>query len=204
MALEYLETIGRAKDQLKKVATSPVAAVAKKFSEDAIQLMKSNLEGSGRVANGALKQSVGVEFRDLDGEGLEIDFLALDYWDYINAGVDGVQQNAGAVENQFGSTYSFKSLVPSRKMIEGFTGTGSLFGWMAAKGITTLTYTNTDGDQITKPLQSPEDFKQAAFVFAKAVKKKGIRPSQFVDKVLNEEAIERFQDDIFEALQKML
>ncbi len=197
MALEYLKTIGRAKELISEVAQSPVGEVTKMFATNMIQRMKDQLASANRNANGSLSQSLSFEIEQGEGRSFTIEFLANEYWDFINSGVNGVERN-------FGSPYSFKTLNPSPEMLDSFTGTGSLRGWMAARGITTLSYINKDGKNINKSLSTEKDFEQAAWVFAKAVKRNGIRPTAFLDDTFNEEALEKFEDDIFEAFEKML
>jgi hypothetical protein len=196
--LEYLKTIGRAKETLmSNLSTSPVGKVGSSFMIKNIESMKGLLASQGRNANGALSQSLAFKF-STDNGIVTYELLALDYWDFINSGVNGI-------ERAFGSPYSFRSLNPSPAMIDSLTGTGSLRGWMAAKGINTITWVTKDGEVVSKGLYDEDDYKQAAWVFAKAIKRKGITPSHFVDDtILNKEALIKFQDDIFEAFNSML
>jgi len=193
---EYLKSLGRVREGLKNVPNTPIGQVLKDFSEEMIDGMKDELAADDRNATGSLSSSLRFEINNVDG-GVSVEFLANDYWDFINSGVNGVQ-------NQFGSPYSFRSLNPSPQLLSSLTGTGSLRGWMAAKGITTLSYTDKDGNQIHKNLTTENDFKSAAWVFAKAIKRNGIKPSGFVDNVFNEERLDKLEEDLMDAFVSML
>lgn len=205
MALDYLNKLGRARDMVTNISQSPVGEVVRSFASNTIKQMQDELAKQNRNANGSLSSSLSFNIQNEEGGGISVEFLANNYWDFINSGVNGV-------ENNFGSPYSFRSLNPSPAMLSAFTGTGSLRGWMAARGITSLSYDKTIKDskgnvvrteRVDKQLSTESDYEGAAWVFAKAVKKNGIRPSKFVDNVFTEEALERFENDIVEAFQSM-
>lgn len=197
MAFEYLENLGKAKELFELTGQSPVQTIMKDFAELQIGLAKQALINGNppHNATGALAQSIGftVNF----GQEVSIDFLMNDYWDFINEGVNGVQNN-------FGSPYSFRSLNPSPDMVDAIVGTGGLDGWIRAKGIRELIYIDKDGDLIIKDLVTDEDFRAAAFVFAKGIKRNGIEGNNFINDVFNEKAIQRFEEEIFKALNKRL
>lgn len=190
---DYLSNIGKARDQIKTESDSPILNILKKWSEDSIATMKENTPS----ASGSLAASIGFKFGN-EGGVLSIDFLADDYWDYVNSGVEGVRGSAGAIENKFGQTYSFKTEVPGRSMVDAFMGKGKQ-NWLASKGITSLTY----GGE-TYQLSTEADYRAAAFVFARAVKRKGIKPSNFVGSAINEDSIKQLETLLIEALIKLL
>lgn len=189
---EYLKEIGRIREEVKTLSDSPIHQIMQKWSRDAIDVMKKNTP----KASGALAASIGFKF-SANGGVLTVDFLADDYWDYVNSGVDGVRGGGGAIGNKFGKTYSFKSEVPSRKMIDSFVGLGKQ-NWMAAHGITSLTY----GGE-TYQLTSDEDYRSAAYVFARAVKRNGIKASNFVGKAVNDDTIKLLEKLLIDALSSM-
>ena len=128
----YLKEIGSKRSEIKLKSNSPIHRIMEKWSKTAVNTMKKNTP----KASGALAASISFKFGNEDGI-ITVDFLADDYWDYVNSGVDGFIQSSGAIENKFGGTYSFKSEVPSRKMVDAFIGEGKR-NWMASKGITSL------------------------------------------------------------------
>jgi len=197
MSLDYLKNIGRAKDFFDTTKESALMKTMKSFATLQIELSKEALTKGNppHEATGSLAQSIG--FNITIGNQISLDFLMNDYWDYINAGVNGVQ-------NSFGAPYSFKSINPSPDMVDSFLGVGGLDGWIRAKGIQDVVYTDKDGKQVVNELVTDEDFKQAAFLFARGVKKKGIIGNHFIDNVFNEEALEKFELEIMKAIENLL
>lgn len=191
---DYLKTLGRAKEELSDLPSTPVGKVLQSFIDNQIIEMKEHL--ASRRSTGSLAQSLTFQVGN-DENGMTVDFLANEYWDYINSGVNGLSR-------QYGSAYSFRSAFPSSKMVDAFTGTGSLRGWMATKNITSLRYINAGGEEVNKRLSTEADYRSAAYVFARAVKQKGIMPTPFVDEVFNDDAIDQLQEDIFKAFESML
>jgi hypothetical protein len=197
-----LDQIGRVRDQFNKTGNSPVSKVLIDFVDDQIKKMKKEL--APRRATGSLASSIVPDIVINKNNQLTVSILMNDYWDYINSGVDGVVNKGHAGKNVFGQTYSFKTAFPSRKMIDAFTGTGSLRGWMATQNIKSLSWTNKQGERIDKELITESDFRSAGYVLARAVKLKGIERTPFVDRVFTDESIEKLQEQIFKALDKML
>lgn len=196
---DYLKQIGKSRDQVKTESDSPILNILKKWSEDSIATMKENTP----TASGSLAASIGFKFGN-DGGVFTIDFLADDYWDFVNSGVDGFSRSAGAVDNKFGSTYSFKSAYPSQSMVDSLLGNGSKQNWFASKGITTYNYTDKEGKKHSHPLVDEDDYQAAAYMIGIAIKQKGIKPSNFVGSAINEESIKELEDLLIEALLKLL
>lgn len=178
MSLEYLKTIGKAKEGISSsLKTSPVGRVASKFAIDMISEMKNNIAPSN--ATGALSASLSFNFGVGENGGLELDFLAEDYWDFINSGVNGFQGN-------FGSAYSFAEY--AKTPTDGQTFNESIKAWMAAKGIVA-----EDGD-----------YDSLAYVIMQSVKKNGIEATHFVDKAITDKEIEKLEIDLYNAFNSML
>lgn len=191
--IEYLKQIGKAKDQVKTESDNPLINLLMKWSQSTVDQMKQDVPKASK----SLASSIGFKFGNEDGV-LTIDFTADDYWDFVNSGVDGFNQSAGAIENKFGNTYSFKSAVPGRSMIDSFMGQGKQ-NWLASKGVTSLTY----GGE-TYQLVTNADYRAAAYVFARAVKRHGIKPSNFVGKSFNEETIRDLENKLIDIIVNLL
>lgn len=192
---DYLSNIGKARDQIKTESDSPIHKIMQQWSKTAVEKMKEAAPKSAPPGN--LASSIGFK-PIVEGSTLIIEFTADDYWDYVNSGVEGVRGSAGAIENKFGQTYSFKTEVPGRSMVDAFMGKGKQ-NWLASKGITSITY----GGE-TYQLSTEADYRAAAFVFARAVKRKGIKPSNFVGSAINEDSIKQLENLLIEALIKLL
>lgn len=194
MALDYLEQIGQAREKIKTLADTALGKVSQAFAEEAIKEMRDTVP----TASKTLQSSIGLKFSQ-DGDILSYEFLADDYWDFINSGVDGVQQSAGAIINQFGNTYSYKTLNPSKKMVDAFSGGDSMQNWLASKGITSLTF-----DGKTKHLVTDADYKAAAYVLARGTKKHGIKPTPFINNAFTEDKMQAFEEALLDAFETII
>jgi len=189
---KYLKDIGSERSDFKTVATSDIQKAVADFVDETIQLMKDGVQkGSGKMGN-----SIGfeIEFKD---EKFTIEFYADDYWDYLNSGVDGVSQSAGAITNSFGSSYSFKTLNPSPSMVEAFGGganygkngeVGNMQNWMASSGI----------------VAANGDYNALAYLLARATKRTGIEPSKFIDNAMSDDKLLKFEELLLDKLEEIL
>lgn len=178
MAQSYLEQFGKAKDSFRLEAGSPIEALLNKLAKQIAESAKANTpKGSGSLAN-SIQPVVTME-----GTRAKVDFLANDYWDFVNSGVDGYQQSAGAVKNQYGTTYSFAEVSKG--------GTGGQFSfkesiekWIQSKGI----------------FADDDNYDSLQFLIMRSIKQKGIKPTQFMDKAFSDDVIRQFENDIAQAI----
>jgi len=173
-ALSYLEDLGKAQEDIKS-PSGPLAVVIKEWGEQTIDEMKKKApKGSGD-----LRQSIAFEFKTEKG-AIVIDFTANDYWDFINSGVKGTQGGSSK------KGYSFSN--HAKTSSSGVNFKESIKEWIINKGIKAQ-----DGD-----------YDALAFVIMRAVKRKGIKATNFVDDVLTEGNIEGLQNALFEAYKKLV
>lgn len=192
MSFDYLRQLGKAADELQTVGKSPLGEVARLFAQEAVDQMKTEVP----KGNGSLAASLTFEFEQSEGQIL-IKFLADDYWDFVNSGVNGTKQSSGAITNQFGDTYQFRTSNPSPSMVEAFGGganygkngeQGNMQNWMASKGL----------------IAENGDYNSLAFAIAKSVKQKGIKPTPFIDNALSENKIQAFEQALLNALESII
>ena len=192
MAFEYLSQLGKAIDEVKLEADSILGKVAKEFAEEAVAKMQALVP----KASDTLKNSIVPDFKHKEG-GIIIQFLADDYWDFVNSGVEGTRQSAGSITNQFGSTYQFRTENPSPSMVEAFGGganygkngeQGNMQNWMASRGI----------------IAANGDYNSLAYAIAKSVKLEGIKPTPFVNETFDEQNITQFQNALLDAFESIL
>jgi len=169
MTEEYLKQFGTAREQVRTTENSLLGQLVREFAEETIQEMKADVQ----KASGRMAASIGFDI-EFEGEQFVVYFLADDYWDYLNSGVDGVEQSSGAIPNQEGVVQSFKTLNPSPSMVEAFGGganygkngeQGDMQNWMASKGI----------------IAEDGDYNSLAYLLARGTKRHGIKPSNFVN-----------------------
>lgn len=204
MPKDFLENIGRTREALRMEPGSAFERIAKDFAEATIAIAKNKLTNGSPAheSTGALASSIafGIKY----GEIIEIDFLMNYYWDFINSGVDGVERSTGATPNAEGQIQRFKSINPSPQMVDAFVGVGSLDGWIRAKGINQLIYTNQFGERIVDDLVTDDDYRQAAYVFARGVKKHGIIGNHFIDETFDEAALDQLEKDLLDEIEKLI
>lgn len=177
MALSYLEQVGRTKDMFNgDISKTPVGEVFSKWIDLQIATMK---EKQTRNGNGSLDASISFQNYKIEGKNISVEFIANDYWDYINSGVNGLLINHGA-------PYSFAQKAKTQST--GINFIESLKLWIQSKGIF-AEYGNYDG---------------LAFSIMRSVKNKGIAPNHFVDDTFTEESIEQLSQDILTAFATML
>jgi len=141
--------------------------------------------------------SIGFDI-EFEGEQFVVYFLADDYWDYLNSGVEGVQRSVGAIPNiKEGVIQSFKTLNPSPSMVEAFGGganygkngeQGDMQNWMASKGI----------------IAQDGDYNSLAYLLARATKRDGIEPSKFVTNAFSDERLMKFEQLLLEKLNEII
>ena len=107
-------------------------------------------------------------------ENVDLVITANDYWDFVNSGVNGVKKNVGG-------KYNFKTPYPSKKMTE------SIQVWQSNRGI-----------------GHAKNFKSVSYAIATKVKRDGIEPNYFVDKVLSDEFIKNIENELAKEFKKSL
>ena len=182
--LSFLRDLGTLKSELKPQPGTAVYDTLTAFVTQKISEAKRRLRDEGRSSSGALEASIAPTITEDQGKVI-VQILAEDYYDFINKGVDGL-------ERKFGSPYSFKTLGVGRQMLTSFED------FIRNRGIKQLTYTSREGEQIQKVLETANDYKSAAYVLARATKKKGIEPTFFMDKTFDKKSL----DELAETLGK--
>ena len=194
MIKEYLKQFGTEREEIRTSPNSILGQVLEQFAKDTVEEMKDAV----RYGSGNLQRSIGYEPIKFEDGKFVINFLADDYWDYLNSGVDGVQQSAGAIPNvKDGVVQSFKTLNPSPKMVEAFGGganygkngeQGNMQNWMASKGI----------------IADDGDYNSLAYILARGTKRHGIKPSNFVNDAFSEQRIEKMEQLLLDKLNEIL
>jgi len=177
-----LANFGRELNELITKPQTGIGKIVQDWTEETILLLKEEApRGSGALAN-----SFQPEYKLEEGL-MEVKFYANAYWDFINSGVDGTERGGQARKNSEGVTYSFKNEFVSRSFINQLTGAQGL-GWIASKGLTA-----EDGDYVS-----------LAFAISKALKKKGIKANQYMERVFSEERLQELEDRILDFIQNKI
>lgn len=185
--LDILKQYGKIKEDLLPEPNSPFVRQIANFSTQMVARMKQNLIDAGKYNTGGLVQSISFEDIKFEEDGsVVVSFIGDDYAKFVDQGVNAVgQQNHR-------STYSFHSS-PDRPTSEPYKWTEGIKRWLRDRGIRTLTWRDRETGEIkTKQLKDDKDYKAAAFVIIKGLKKHGIAPTNFVDDAFSEAEIQEF------------
>lgn len=187
--LSFIEGTGRLRENLRFKAGTLIEQSIAEWVVERSEVARDKLDEDGRNGSGALGNSVRSDTKDIQ-KGI-VHVLAESYWDFINSGVNGVQNN-------FGATYSFRNLGVGREMKESFKN------FIQERNITELRYINKEGEAITKALKTASDYDSAAYVLARATKKKGIKPTPFMDEAFDDEAIKDLSNRLGQEIVKII
>ena len=182
--MSYLENVGKERGDVKTIIETEVALIAGEIAKQVIDDLKLNIpKGSGALAS-SIAHTLSV---DKDGS-LIVEISGLDYWDYVNSGVDGVKRSAGAIVNQFGEVYRFKYLNPSGAMVDAIRGVGTKQNWLASAGL----------------IAKDGNYESLAYAIGTAVKRDGIKPADFVEQALNEQSLSAFDRALLDAFENII
>lgn len=133
-----------------------------------IQEAGKNLHQSGHVSSGKLIDSLRALDPEYVGRHIAVDIEALFYYQFLNKGVKGTKGGSGQ--------YSFRSSIPSRKMVE------SIRGWLQKAGASSFNIKKSVSN-LERKNKSISQFDKA-YAVARAIKMKGIRANSFFDKAV--------------------
>ena len=189
-----LDIIG--KDFQPKNATD----VFYKYKETIIRSLVESLDKNvtkGRDTSKLLRQSINVEIKVL-GKQTVFQLEMLDYWKFINDGVDGTVV-------KHGSKYKYKdgnkpvNIGAMLKMIKnsGITPNPSKLRSKKTKGLKNKTVRKAFKQRSTE-----QRSKSLAYLLGISIKRKGIKPNHFADEVLNDDLFNKIEADLQTALQR--
>lgn len=197
MAISELSKIGKSLKDFRESPQTAVSSVLEAFTAQAISQLKQNLRDSGKHASGGLSQSIAPLPIEIDNEGnIVLQIEMEDYWDFVNSGVNGTQNN-------WGSEYLFRRTAQTPTS-QGKSFPESIREWMAFKSITSLSWQDKNGEFVTKMLSTDKDYRSAAFVIMQGIKKKGLEPTYFVDKFMTDKTINELIEGVEDAIAKDL
>jgi hypothetical protein len=188
--LSFLNNVGKAREELRFKPNGEIETVLGNWVEERIEEAKRRLREADRSSSQTLEQSI----QPLPAEQLDssyiVKIMAEDYYDFVNKGVNGVQR-------QFGSPYSFRTLGVGTAMRQAFGE------FIKRRNIKQLTWVNPEGDRVTKILSTASDYRGASYVLARATKRKGIKPSFFMDETFSQDNIDELAKDLGRAVTQI-
>ena len=174
----FLDTLGQNRDDVGVSLSATDAAViraAARFVQDA----RDNLIKADRVSSGQLEKSIVPRVKQWENGVNIIQIMVADYYKFVDRGVKGLKGGNSL------SGYQFRTANPSKKMV------AAIEAWIRHEK---LTFRNT------KKAVSPREHKRqsvaqlsnsAAYMVARSIKRKGLKPSRFWT-----DAIEELEKDI--------
>lgn len=159
-----------------------------------------NLKKNGSIDTGGLTDlSIPIVYQDSDSDyilevGYPIDSEQSKYYDYVNKGVQGLG-GVGAKLKRTSGVYKFRYRTPSKSMVK------AIKGWMERQSIKAeiddqkykQSKLQKKRASIKKIMDETDDQHKLAYIFAKAIKKNGIKATYYFDdavkKVFNKEFI---------------
>jgi len=156
--------------------------VLQDYSQKFIDAIHSSLERNDRLASGVLWQSVKAPVKVM-GQTVVMEITMDDYWRWVNDG-----RKAGGKQP------------PPQAMLKH----------IANRGISTAKiqnfYKNKKGLQIKrkKPISPQKARNTLAFLIGRSIKKKGIKPTNFLDEVLESDLVTEMESAISKSLGRMI
>jgi len=173
--LSFIEGTGRLRENLRFKAGTLIEQSIAEWVVERSEVARDKLDEDGRNGSGALGNSVRSDTKDIQ-KGI-VHVLAESYWDFINSGVNGTT-------TAFTRPYSFKTLGVGTEMKESFKR------FIQERGIT--------------PRDPDMSYDSLAYVLARATKKKGIKPTPFMDEAFDDEAIKDLSNRLGQEIVKII
>jgi hypothetical protein len=172
--------------------------ILKEYEQTIIDSLINSLESNKKVASGNLSQSIEAKTK-IFGQSISLEVYMDDYWKFIDRGVNGTV-------NKVGSEYSFKSTgkrIPKDAMLKFIRDRG-----IVPKGTSNLKKLKGKGKLSQKIKKAAKEdnasrLNSLSFVLGNVIKKKGIKPTNFVEEGIS--GIERqLEADLLEAVGRQI
>lgn len=164
-----LNKLGANKDEFVLVNTSEGFI---KIAANLLTNASNNLRKSNSVASGTLESTMSMTEPTVEGKKISIGIMLQDYWKFVDGGVKGVERGSGK--------YQFKTKFASKKMAK------AIEGWLThARSSTSnvkVSYKKTERKR--KSITTLPNKKSISYAVATSIKKKGIKPTNFMAKAI--------------------
>lgn len=161
----FLDSLGSGKEDF---VLNEVEKIIVKYIGILVKGYQARLDMQDRHASGTLHDSIRGTYKRL-GKDYEVSIIMADYAKYVDKGVQGIDPSKTVNRD---SPYKFKFRNPSKAHV------AAVEKWIRAKNVTAIV-TVPKGLQVSKP-------KSLAYIFAKAIKRKGLKKSNFINKTMED------------------
>lgn len=182
--------------------------ILRSYEQIVVNALRKSLEDNDKVAQGLLQASIEPKTR-IFGQTVSLGIYMLDYWKFLDRGVNGTA-------NKVGSEYSFKKKNVSQKAMLDFIKTRGITEYKNKKGDIVFStklsklrkkkiksIRNKGIKKAYKQLSELQKRKTLAFLLGRGVSKFGIKPTNFVEEGIV--GIERqLEADLLEAVGRQI
>ena len=140
-----------------------------------IEKLRASLQSNNRVASGSLQSSM-IPVVDSSPNYFSLTILSNKYGKFVDKGVSGTKV-------KYNTPYSYKTKQPPVSVIKQF---------MANRGI------------VPDEGNTPEAISSLAYLIARSIKSKGLKPTKFVSEAIGENEINELKKDIRNAIKNGL
>ena len=173
-----------------------------KFAKYVIQQSRSNLTKQGKKNQGALYNSLGSQI-EVGKNSFVLTFLMEDYGDFVDKGVKGFGGVNAKPKNVLNSPYKFRSPYPNEKMIKSLEEWYKL-GKAKVRTESQKTKLSASQSKNKRISQIPKKLtlRDIATMTAFAIKRDGLRTTNFVGKAIGRVFDKDFYDTMALALTR--
>jgi len=140
-----------------------------------IEKLRASLQSNNKVASGSLQSSM-IPVVDSSPNYFSLTILSNKYGKFVDKGVSGTKV-------KYNTPYSYKTKQPPVSVIKQF---------MANRGI------------VPDEGNTPEAISSLAYLIARSIKSKGLKPTKFVSEAIGENEINELKKDIRNAIKNGL
>lgn len=140
-----------------------------------IEKLRASLQSNNRVASGSLQSSM-IPVVDSSPNYFSLTILSNKYGKFVDKGVSGTKV-------KYNTPYSYKTKQPPVSVIKQF---------MANRGI------------VPDEGNKPEAISSLAYLIARSIKSRGLKPTNFVSEAIGEDEINELKKDIRNAIKNGL
>lgn len=183
LGTNFLDLTGKSRLEYSEVSLDSLSDILAVIAIEFSERLRQKLNDSDRVASGNLSDSIMPTRVSIFGKVYQVDIKMADYYDYVNKGVKGWEdQYGGSSPYQF-KNYSGRSGKKDSAMIT------AIKAWVLKEGLKGALPVNrhplaSRRDKMRSKLTDPT--LGTAITISRSIRRKGLKPSHFLDDTISE------------------